>query len=58
MKNNQRNGKGIFYFKDGGYYEGEWENDMKNNTGKMIYDNGSVYEGEWEDDNYRYGLYQ
>jgi hypothetical protein len=30
MKNNQRNGKGIFYFKDGGYYEGEWENNKMN----------------------------
>jgi len=34
-------------FKNGSFYEGEWDDDMLNGYGRLIYSNGDMYEGEW-----------
>ena len=48
MKNGKRNGEGVFYYRDGGYYDGHWKDNMMNGHGKLYYDNGKVaYEGQW-----------
>lgn len=45
----KRHGFGIYYYLDGGRYEGEWNDDRISGKGKSIYSNGNVYEGEWTD---------
>ena len=51
MLNGQRNGKGKFFYKDGGYYEGMWKNNMMNGYGQLYYDNGKLaYDGQWYQD--------
>lgn len=48
MQNGQKNGYGVFYYKNGGYYEGMWRNNSMNGQGKLYYDNGKLaYEGQW-----------
>ena len=38
-------------YKEGDYYEGNWENDMRCGQGKEVKENGKViYEGEWFED--------
>jgi antitoxin component YwqK of YwqJK toxin-antitoxin module len=46
-----RNGRGKFYYQDGGYYDGQWKNDQMNGYGKLYYDGGALaYEGNWIND--------
>ena len=53
MLNEKRNGEGIFYYKDGGFYDGHWKDNMMNGYGKLYYDNGKVaYEGQWYRDEF------
>lgn len=41
-----KNGKGIFYFKEGCVYDGEWKDNKMNGFGKLFYPNGKMaYEG-------------
>ena len=42
-------GKGVFSWKDGRRYEGEYVNDKKEGHGKFDWPNGKSYEGEWKD---------
>jgi RHS repeat-associated protein len=44
------NGTGLYTFKDGSTYEGEFKDDLKSGFGKRNYMNGDVYEGEWKKD--------
>ena len=39
-------GKGIFKFKDGSVYDGEYKNNKKHGAGQYIKD-GKTYEGKW-----------
>ena len=53
IKNGKREGKGIFYFKNGDTYEGDWKNDKMD--GKGIYyhkkaDGTDRYEGDFRND--------
>ena len=53
IKNGKREGKGIFYFKNGDIYEGDWKNDKMD--GKGIYkhkktDETDRYEGDFRND--------
>ena len=44
----ERNGHGCFYYKEGGYYEGNWRDNKMNGFGRLYYDNGKIaYEGQW-----------
>lgn len=53
MLNGERNGEGTFYYKDGGFYKGEWKNNQMNGYGKLFYDGGGVaYEGQWYKDEF------
>ena len=48
MKNGQKNGRGKFYFFDGGVYDGVWKNDQMHGWGKLYYQQGKLaYEGNW-----------
>ena len=43
-----RNGRGRFYYQDGGYYEGQWKNNKMDGFGKLYYEGGKLaYEGQW-----------
>lgn len=39
-------GKGVFKFKNGAVYDGEYRNNRKHGSGKYLKD-GKVYEGKW-----------
>ena len=43
-------GQGIFEFKDGNVYEGEFYNGKKNGKGIMTYKNNTKYDGYWYED--------
>ncbi len=48
MCNNKKNGMGRLYYKDGGYYEGEWKDNLLHGYGKLYFkDNRIAYEGHW-----------
>lgn len=40
-------GKGVFKFRDGSVYDGEYKNNKKHGSGKYIRD-GKIFEGKWE----------
>ena len=44
-------GKGIYKWADGTYYDGEWQKGMKNGAGKMVYRDSTV-SGFWKNDEY------
>ena len=48
MKNNKREGFGIFYYLNNVRYEGEWKNDKREGYGIIFLSNGSRYECEWK----------
>ena len=55
MKNNMKDGKGIFYFnKDDIYnrkkYECDYKNDKRDGKGIFYWNDGSRYEGDWKND--------
>jgi hypothetical protein len=39
------NGMGVFTWKDGKKYEGEYLNDKKHGYGRIVWPDGRVYEG-------------
>ena len=45
-------GKGIYKWANGTYFEGQWENGMKEGYGKMVYGD-SVVTGYWKRDKYQ-----
>lgn len=48
-----RNGRGKFYYQDGGYYEGSWKNNKMDGYGKLYYEGGKLaYEGYWLQDEF------
>lgn len=48
-----RNGRGKFYYQDGGYYEGQWRNNKMDGEGRLYYEGGKLaYEGSWAQDEF------
>ncbi len=48
-----RNGRGKFYYQDGGYYEGQWKKNKMDGWGKLFYEGGRLaYEGYWSQDQF------
>ena len=45
IKNKEKNGKGIQYYKSGDKYDGYWENNKKNGKGTIYYNNGDIFIG-------------
>ena len=45
-------GLGVFSYKDGSVYKGQWKDGKREGKGKMTDDNGTIYEGEWKNDRY------
>lgn len=51
--NGLRHGQGIFYYQDGGHYEGEWKFNKMNGYGRLYYQSDRLaYEGQWLDDQF------
>jgi hypothetical protein len=50
-----RQGAGMYFYKTGDKYQGEWAADSRMGRGRMEYANGDVYDGEWLDDR-RHGM--
>jgi hypothetical protein len=46
------NGKGIYKWANGTYFEGQWKNGLKEGFGKMVYKDSSVT-GYWKNDKYQ-----
>ncbi|MCR5313480.1 MAG: hypothetical protein K6E54_07540 [Bacteroidaceae bacterium] len=46
-------GIGVFKYKDGGYYEGEWHNGKRHGNGFYVKDGEMVKAGEWSENKYR-----
>ncbi|ETO19146.1 hypothetical protein RFI_18089 [Reticulomyxa filosa] len=44
----KKKGKGIFYFKNGDRYEGEYRKNVRHGYGVMHYKNGDKYSGDWQ----------
>ena len=42
-----RDGHGIYHFKNGARYDGEWKKGVKHGRGKFTYPDGSNYCGDW-----------
>ena len=42
-----KEGNGIFSFKDGSTYLGEWKNDLKEGKGTFTWANGHKFIGDW-----------
>ena len=43
-------GLGVYFFKNGDKYQGEWIDNKRVGRGRMEYVNGDVYDGEWAED--------
>ena len=39
--------QGIFTFKDGSQYLGEWKNDLKEGKGTFTWSDGNKFSGDW-----------
>lgn len=50
VEGNCSNGFGIYKFKDGSIYKGNFIKSKLQGYGKMTYSNGNIYEGEWKND--------
>lgn len=46
------NGKGVYLYKSGAKYEGQWKNGKRNGQGTYTWKNGTNKEGEWRNDKY------
>lgn len=52
-KNDLRNGKGKFFYADGGMYDGDWHQGRMHGRGRLFYPSGALaYEGEWLEDKF------
>ena len=50
IKNNMRDGKGVYYYNSDNRYEGDWKNDKREGKGILISSSGAKYEGDWKND--------
>ena len=48
FKNDQREGKGIFYWNEGDRYEGEFKNDQIEGLGTMYFQNRIIKKCRWK----------
>lgn len=45
--NDKKNGQGVYLWKNGSRYEGNFENDYRHGYGEMKWQDGRVYKGKW-----------
>ena len=43
---------GIYYYKDGSFYEGNFSKDKFHGKGKYVWNNDEMYEGGWIDNKF------
>jgi hypothetical protein len=46
--NNNRTGKGIYYYENGDVYEGDFLDNQFHGYGKFIFTNGAIDDGLWD----------
>ena len=51
-KNNMKERKGLFLWKNGDKYDGDWKNDKKEGEGKMVYQDGKEENGNFKNDKF------
>lgn len=44
-----RDGRGVYSYRNGSNYEGDWQNGVKNGRGVFQWPSGNVYIGQWRD---------
>jgi len=44
-----KDGRGLYSWKDGNKYIGEWKNNAINGNGIYIWNDGRSYNGQWEE---------
>jgi hypothetical protein len=49
-ENGQRHGFGVYKYKNGDIYTGQWVEDKREGEGKYKFQNGDLYEGVWKND--------
>jgi len=56
--NGMRDGRGKFYYQDGGLFDGEWSQNKMHGKGVLSYASGKpAYDGDWIDDKFDgYGI--
>lgn len=48
-----RHGDGVFYYQDGGKYEGQWNYNRMEGKGCLFYQSGRLaYDGQWLNDQF------
>ena len=53
-----KHGHGIFYWPDGTFYDGEWQNDRREGQGTLHFCGGGNYTGGWKNNKKEgYGIY-
>lgn len=52
-----RHGKGVLYYKDNGYYEGEFVENRRHGKGKRTYLNGDYYLGDFDNDEVKKNIF-
>jgi len=53
-----KEGQGIFTFKDGSQYIGDWKNDLKEGKGTFSWADGNKFTGDWAQGESQKGLLQ
>ena len=46
--NDKKEGKGIYKWKDGRMYDGDWKNDAQHGVGAYVLPSGKSKKGRWE----------
>ena len=47
LRNDERNGEGIYYFKNGDVFTGTWQDGKQTGEGSVGYSNGNLLRGVW-----------
>ena len=46
----RKHGRGVYYYINGDFYEGDWVNDKRKGKGKLLMDDGSEFTGDFNHD--------
>eukprot|EP00826_Nyctotherus_ovalis_P038735 TRINITY_DN3647_c0_g3_i4.p1 TRINITY_DN3647_c0_g3~~TRINITY_DN3647_c0_g3_i4.p1 ORF type:complete len:546 (-),score=64.91 TRINITY_DN3647_c0_g3_i4:152-1789(-) len=50
LKDNKRDGIGVYYYGNFAKYNGQWKEDKREGEGTLFYSNGNIYDGEFKND--------
>jgi len=52
MDSGVMSGQGVYTYRDGSVYEGQWLKGQQNGDGKLTYEDGTVYQGQFKDNTF------